>query len=172
MPNNSLVYFWDGASRKRGADRLASYGGVLRVNGVVVARLGVYLGDQTNNEAEYQGALAVLRHALSMRCPRIFLYGDSKLVVSQLNGVWMCKADNLAPYYEQGLALVRDLELSRDEGRFDMVHVYREFNVDADAVANAAIDRWTRRTNVVIDDNWSNTHIDPTVLRSLRLPAT
>ena len=172
MPDNSLVYFWDGASWKRGADRLASYGAVLRVNGVVVGRLGVYLGDQTNNEAEYQGALAVLRHALSMRCPRIFLYGDSKLVVSQLNGVWMCKADNLAPYYEQGLALVRDLELSRDEGRFDMVHVYREFNVDADAVANAAIDRWTGRTNVVIDDNWSNTHIDPTVLRSLRLPAT
>ena len=72
----------------------------------MVARLGVYLGDQTNNEAEYQGALAVLRHALSMRCPRIFLYGDSKLVVSQLNGVWMCKTDHLAPYYEQGLACV------------------------------------------------------------------
>ena len=52
----------------------------------MIARVAVYLDDATNNEAEYQGALAVLQHAVSMQYTRVLVYGDSKLIVSHLNG--------------------------------------------------------------------------------------
>ena len=74
------------APREKNRDgELASYGALMQNNGATVSRLTVFIGVCANNEAEYQGALAVLRHALSVRCSRIFMYGDSKLVVSQIN---------------------------------------------------------------------------------------
>ena len=60
-----------------------SYGALLQLDGVTIARLAVYIGDSTNNEAEYQGVLAVLRHAVSSQRNRICRYGDSKLILSQ-----------------------------------------------------------------------------------------
>ena len=84
----------------------ASFGASLRFNNVVIACVAVYFDDATNNEAEYQGALAVLHHAVSMQYTRVLVYGDTKLVVSHLNGQWRCRVDNLTSFYEQGLALV------------------------------------------------------------------
>ena len=159
MPNNTLVYFFDGASRKLQNGKSASYGALLRLNGVAIARYAVYVGDHTNNEAEYAGALAVLRHALSMRCARVCIYGDSKLVVSQLNGTWKCKANNLKASYEDGLELMRQLHTMCEAGRLFFGHVYREFNVDADSLANVAIDRRSVGNNVVVCDSWHGTNI-------------
>lgn len=87
--------------------RAASRGALLRVDGVVIARIAVFGCDQTNTEAEYLGILAVLRHAVACGHDRIPIYGDSKLVVSQLNGLRKCKADNLIDFYEEGLSHVR-----------------------------------------------------------------
>ena len=83
------------------------------------------------------GALAVLKHAVNTNHNRIFIYGDSKLIISQLNGVWKCKAEHLAPYYEEGLHITRQLQILCDTGVFKLAHVYREYNVDADGLANA-----------------------------------
>jgi ribonuclease HI len=138
----------------------ASFGALLRVNGVTLSRYGAYLGDNTNNEAEYQGVLAVLRHALSSRFTRICIYGDSKLVVQQLNGLWQCKAINLAEFYEQGLGMVRRLREACAPGCFTLAHVYREFNVDADSLANEAIDRRGTTDSLVIDDHWTSFELD------------
>ncbi len=103
LPSNCLIYFFDGASRKVENGKSASFGALLRIDSVTVARYAEYLGDFTNNEAEYAGALAVLEHALSQGCARVCIYGDSKLVISQLTGRWKCKAANLVQYYEHGL---------------------------------------------------------------------
>ena len=67
-------------------------GALMQVDGITVIRSAVFLGDCTNNEAEYQGALAVLRHALTMRCTRIHLFGESEWVVNELTGAWKCKS--------------------------------------------------------------------------------
>ena len=52
MPQGWFIYFSDGASRSGDAERQASFGVVLKINGEIIARLGVYLGDETNNEAD------------------------------------------------------------------------------------------------------------------------
>ena len=149
-----FVHFWDGASKKGDGCKLGSYGALLRVNGVTVARIAVYVGDHTNNEAEYQGALAVLEHALAIGHPCVRMYGDSKLVVSHLNGTWKCKAANLTDYYERGLSLVRQLQDICADGEFSIQHVYREYNADADSLANIAVANRGRDNAVVVNEAW------------------
>lgn len=155
IPAHSHVYFFDGASRKHETGRSASYGALLRIDGITAARIAVFLGDRTNNEAEYLGALAVLRHAETSRCNRVCVYGDSKLIISQLRGEWKCKAENLSPLYEQGLILVRRLQSQCRDGFFLLTHVYREYNADADGLANVALDQRTINDTFIVDDNWS-----------------
>ena len=158
LPGDTLVYFFDGASRKTNGGRMASFGAQLRWNGTTIARIAVFIGDATNNEAEYQGALVVLRHALSSGISRVRVYGDSKLVISQLNGVWKCKAPNLVPHYEQGLDLMRRLHHSCEGGELMLAHIYREYNADADSLANIAIDRRISEGVAVVADNWDDPH--------------
>jgi ribonuclease HI len=126
----------------------------LRVGGVTIARYAVYLGDWTNNEAGYAGILAVLQHAVLQRASRICIYGDSKLVVSQLTGAWKCKASNLVANYELGLELVRQLHQRCASGYLLLGHVYREFNADADSLANVALDQRSAGETVVVSDAW------------------
>jgi ribonuclease HI len=154
LPGDSLVYYFDGASRKAEGGRSASFGALLRVDGVTVARYAVYLGDRTNNEAEYAGILAVLQHAVLQRSTRVCIYGDSKLVISQLTGEWKCKASNLVANYEIGLDLVRQLHDKCASGFLRLSHIYREFNADADSLANVALDQRTASDAVIVSDAW------------------
>ena len=78
------------------------------------------------------------------------------LVVEQLSGVWKCKADNLTPLYEQGLSMVRRVQDQCFDGFFQLAHVYREYNVDADSRANIALDHRTVNNSVVVDEHWSH----------------
>ena len=52
MPHGSLIYKADDTSRERQDERHASFGVVLVVNNLVVARLGRVIGDETNNVAD------------------------------------------------------------------------------------------------------------------------
>ena len=128
------------------------------VNGIIVAHIAVV----ANTEAEYGGILAVLKHALSLRCPRVCSFGYSKLGVSQLVGIWRCNAGNLFPYNEEGLQLTRQLPVTSNV--FQIKHVYREFYADADSLANLAIARWTGATSAVASDNCASSCLDQIVL--------
>ncbi len=100
------------------------------------------------------GVLSVPRHALASRCDRVCVYGDSKLVISQVQGTWKCHAANLAPYYEDGLRLVRRLHDTCSTGFYKMSHVYREFSAGADSLAIVGIDQHDGVNCVVVSDNW------------------
>ena len=91
-----------------------------------------------------------------MRYTRVRVNGDSKLIVKQLTGEWRCKAPNLQAYYERGLALSRH-QSGISVNNLKMSHVYREFNADADSLANFALDHRTNTTPVAVNDNWFNT---------------
>ena len=135
--------------------------------GKIIARLGVYLGDETNNEAEYQGALYALMHIRSMHPRRAILYVDSLLVAKQIAGQWACRAPHLMGFYEQALDLVELLRQDERLERFEIKHVYREYNADADATANETIDRFQTQAHqdgVIIQENWL-----PTVVPDLML---
>ena len=59
-----------------------------------------YIGNSTNNVAEYMGLIEGLRQAIVLDIKNIEIEGDSQLVISQLNGTYRVKHPNLIPLYK------------------------------------------------------------------------
>ena len=125
--------FTDGAAR--GNPGPAGAGAViLDEGGRVLARLGRFLGKQTNNVAEYQALLLGLRRARQMGAREVEVRADSQLLVRQLDGKYAVKNEVLRRLHEEALALLRSFE------RYELIHIPREQNELADEMSNRAID--------------------------------
>ena len=124
----------------RGNPGPSGYGVVIHdPSGIKVAELSEYLGHHTNNYAEYQGLLAVLRYAVEHGVKALKVISDSELMVRQMKGIYKVKHPELRKLYEQAQPLVRKLD------HFEIGHAMREQNVDADRLANEAMDRGRSR---------------------------
>lgn len=120
----------------RGNPGPAGYGVVIHdAAGKKVAELSEYLGHRTNNYAEYQGLLAVLKYALAHNLKSLNVVSDSELMVRQMKGIYKVKHPDLRRFYDEAQQMVRKLE------RFEIRHALREHNRDADRLANEAMDR-------------------------------
>jgi ribonuclease HI len=107
---------------------------VLERDDEIVVRGGAYLGETTNNVAEYEAMIWGLENALAAGASDIVVYADSELVVKQMNGAYKVKNANLKPLYTRACGLVREF------GSVEYAHVRREDNELADAMANEAMD--------------------------------
>jgi ribonuclease HI len=108
-------------------------------NGKVVAEISEFLGHQTNNYAEYSALLAALEYAIDHSHPVLHVVSDSELLVKQIRGEYKVKSPELKTLYERAQELIGKLE------HFEVRHVLRERNQNADRLANAAMDRGTNR---------------------------
>jgi ribonuclease HI len=125
--------FTDGAAR--GNPGPAGAGAVLLDrDGRVLARLGKYLGRQTNNVAEYEGLLLGLARAKALGARSVEVRADSLLLVKQLQGEYAVKNAALKELHARARALLRGFE------HVDVRHVPREENALADEMSNRAID--------------------------------
>lgn len=105
------------------------------VVGEQVAAFGVYLGETTNNQAEYTAIVLGLQKAKELGFEAIDAQMDSELAVKQLTGEYKVKNAEIAK---------RFLEIHNLKQKFHQVtfsHVRREFNKLADAQVNLAIDQ-------------------------------
>ena len=93
------------------------------------------IGHGTNNEAEYQAAIAGLEAALALGASRVSLRMDSELVVRQLEYRYKVRNPRLKPLF------VRLVELRRQFEFFDVQSIPRAQNKRADQLANLALDR-------------------------------
>jgi probable phosphoglycerate mutase len=116
---------------------------VFDASGKRIIEVADYIGIATNNVAEYEAVLRGLR-ALVAAYPENFFRDqdaellirmDSKLVIEQMKGAYKVKHPNLIPRYLE----VKNT-ISRSFPRVTFEHVRREFNKDADALANKAMD--------------------------------
>lgn len=125
----------DGAAR--GNPGPAGAGAVLRdaVDGTLVAELAVFLGERTNNYAEWTAVELALEEALTRGASRIDLRTDSELVARQIAGRYRVKHPDLKPIHARVMAL-----LARFAG-YTVGHVPRELNREADHLSNVAIDQ-------------------------------
>ena len=128
---------FDGGSR--GNPGPAGAGAVLYdEGGYEVSSVSAFLnGNATNNQAEYTGLVIGLEEALELGCTELVVYGDSMLVVKQVDGEWKCKSDNIKPLLEH------TRQLKSSFRAFSIEHVYRKDNSRADELANIAMDRGT-----------------------------
>jgi ribonuclease HI len=124
----------DGASR--GNPGPAAYAVIVRrPDGSAVYQLGKYLGRATNNVAEYFALIGALDYCAEHNISRLRVRSDSELLVRQMEGRYKVKSESLKPLHE------RALRQARSFAYFAVEHIPRELNSDADALANAALDR-------------------------------
>lgn len=127
----------DGGSR--GNPGPAAYGVVIRdPRGEVIARLKKYIGQNTNNVAEYFGLIAALDYAQTHGIRALRVESDSELLVKQMRGQYKVKSADLRPLYE------RAHKMAQSFASFRIDHVYREQNREADALVNQALDETSR----------------------------
>lgn len=131
-----LIIFTDGASR--GNPGPAAYGfTIVDENGKLIYKEGCYIGETTNNVAEYTAvfrALDYVKKKYEHKNPKVELFADSKLICEQLSGNYKVKAKHLKPLIEK--IKILSLEL----GGVIYTHIPRAKNFAADEIANIALD--------------------------------
>lgn len=137
-PRYHLIAHIDGGAR--GNPGPAGYGVVVtEASGRKVAELSKYLGIATNNNAEYSGLIAALEYALHEGHKSLRVLSDSELLVRQMQGRYKVRSPELRELYDCVQALVRKLDW------FEIDHVRREKNREADRLANLAMDQGSGR---------------------------
>lgn len=125
--------FVDGASR--GNPGNAGIGVFITTQeGKVLKAFGKYLGKTTNNVAEYNALVAALEEAFAMGATDIKIFADSELMVKQITGAYKVKNAGLLPLFKEAKTLLMKFN------RYDIIHINREKNIEADRLANQAID--------------------------------
>jgi ribonuclease HI len=134
LPKSALVTAnIDGGAR--GNPGPAAYGIVLReAGGATLLAAGKYVGRATNNVAEYYSLIAALDAARERGVTRLRVESDSELLVRQMQGRYRVKSPDLKPLHERALKMSRGFE------HFEIAHVPRERNREADRLVNAALD--------------------------------
>jgi ribonuclease HI len=130
----SWQLFTDGASKGNPGPAGAGWVLINDLNSAPVKECK-FLGQATNNEAEYQALILGLQQALSYGIEEIRIHMDSELLVRQLNGLYRVKNPRLALFFQK----VQDLLLKFS--KYDILHIPREQNREADWMANEAIKR-------------------------------
>ncbi len=130
---NRITIYTDGAAR--GNPGPAGAGAILtKDDGQVIVEVCRYLGEMTNNQAEYRALILAIEEAKRIGATDVAIFTDSELVVKQLTGDYRVKNEGIKPLHKKILELLREI------GDYTIEHVPRENNRHADKLANLAID--------------------------------
>ncbi len=122
----------------RGNPGPAAIGVVLTCEGTVVATISKYIGETTNNQAEYQAIIAGLEKVLEYQAEIVECFLDSELVVKQLRHEYKVKNKELATLF------VKAHNLSLQFKKISFKHIPREENKAADKLVNNALDTYIK----------------------------
>ena len=103
-------------------------------DGTVLAERGAYIGETTNNVAEYRALLLGLELARELGAGDVEVVNDSELVAKQISGDYRVKHAGLKPLYLEAMKAMRGFD------RATVRSVRRESNTRADALVNEALD--------------------------------
>src|SRR6202166_2315111 len=138
-PENYLIAHTHGGARGNAGP--AGYGVVIHdAQRRKVAALSEYLGKQTNNFAEYQALIGALEYAVEHGPKALKVVSDSELLVRQIKGIYKVKEPTLRDLHARARQLINKLEW------FDIEHVLRGHNREADDLANEAMDKGSGKT--------------------------
>jgi ribonuclease HI len=128
-----LIIFTDGGAR--GNPGPAASGVVIfDEHKKILGEYSEYLGETTNNQAEYRAIILALNKASDLKGTKIQIYSDSELIVNQLNRKYKVKDAGLSTLFVQVWNLAQ---------KFDSIeyhHIPREKNKLADAQVNICLD--------------------------------
>ncbi len=125
--------FTDGGSRGNPGPSALGFI-ILDMEDNVVKKGSKFLGNITNNQAEYYGLIAGLEASIDLDIKNLRVYMDSLLVVNQINGLYKVKKQDLVPSYKRALELKTKFE------SIEVSHVPRAMNAVADGLVNECLD--------------------------------
>ena len=103
-------------------------------DGDVLAERSAYIGEATNNVAEYHALLLGLELARELGANEVEVINDSELVARQIGGEYKVKHAGLKPLYADAMRSLRDFD------GWAVRAVRREENSRADELVNDALD--------------------------------
>jgi len=131
--SKSINIFIDGASR--GNPGPSGIGMVFcDEQNTIVKKLFKFIGNTTNNVAEYSALIYAMQEALIDRYEHVRIKSDSELLTKQLTGEYKVKNDNLRPYFDMFQHIARGFN------KVEVISIDRGDNSIADKLANKAID--------------------------------
>jgi ribonuclease HI len=131
-----VIAHCDGGAR--GNPGPAGYGAVLQdSSGHILGELSEFLGNRTNNFAEYSGLLGCLQWAFDHHHKHLRVVSDSELMVKQIQGRYKVNSPDLRPLWEEARRRIAQLD------GFEITHALRHKNKHADRLANDAMDLGT-----------------------------
>ena len=120
---------FDGGSN--GNPGVAGAGAVIYFDKDEVWGGSIFVGDmETSNTAEYCGVILGLEEAIRQNITTLHVYGDSLLVISQINGKYKVNATHLRVLYDKVMELIGYFET------ITFTHVRRHLNKRADQLSN------------------------------------
>lgn len=132
MVDTKVVVYCDGGSR--GNPGPSASGVVIKTtNGKILGEYCEFLGERTNNYAEYSAVILAMQKLKEMGVEKADFYLDSQLVVRQLNGEYKIKHQDMKLLFAKVIELAGKIEVS-------YTHVLREKNKEADAMVNKCLD--------------------------------
>lgn len=99
-----------------------------------------YIGEATNNVAEYSALVFGLKKAVENGYTELDIFADSELMVKQIKGEYKVKNQTLLNYYYEAQKYLQQLET------YTITHIRREYNKEADKLVNEAIDNELARS--------------------------
>lgn len=127
-----LIIHTDGGSR--GNPGKAGIGIVIEKDDGNKEQIYKYIGMTTNNIAEYTALKEALMRAEELGEKHVSVIMDSELVVKQIKGEYRVKNEGLKPLYKDIKNIIREFDY------FEIRHVMRKDNKEADKLANKAMD--------------------------------
>jgi ribonuclease HI len=132
LPDKVVVHVDGGARGNPGPAGIAAV--VTAPDGSLLSEKGVYIGEATNNVAEYRAVLLGLELARTLGAREVEVINDSELVARQIGGQYKVKHAGLRPLFLETMRQLRDFD------RWTVRNVRRESNERADELVNEALD--------------------------------
>ena len=134
IKHQKIKIYTDGGAR--GNPGSAGVGVVVYdVNDNIIDTKSEYIGEATNNQAEYRAVVVAFELIDNYEIDEINFFLDSELVVKQLNREYKVKNKGLAPLFVKVYNNIFKYK------KVTFTHVRREFNKEADKLANIAMDK-------------------------------
>ncbi len=128
---SKAIIYTDGGAR--GNPGPAGIGAIIKI-GDKIHEYKKYIGETTNNQAEYQALVMALTQAKELKVSEADCRLDSELVVKQMNREYKVKDKDLAVQFMKVWNLMSEFK------KITFKHIYREDNKEADRLVNEAID--------------------------------
>ncbi|MEK7134960.1 MAG: ribonuclease HI family protein [Patescibacteria group bacterium] len=132
MANKTIIYTDGGSRNNPGPSALGVV--ITDDQGKVLKEYSSYLGEATNNQAEYEAVIFALQKAKQLKIKELEIRTDSELIGKQLLGKYKIKDPNLQPLF------IKAWNLRLDYDKVDIKIISREQNKKADKLVNQELD--------------------------------